>query len=155
MAASMLELARRSMEEKPRVAMHPSENSLRRGGHFRAREIDFAIARHQQLQSFNPGIVRGNRATLMDIFIRKVLNRVAENLQRPACRLADLPPAMRPGLGSIDIPPHRRSRNTRHRSGHLFFLTAPHIERTAPYLQMTKVLISLMNNELLQVFFMN
>jgi len=71
-------------------AVKKSAPTLCERGNLGAGEIDFAIPRHQQLDGLQAWIAGGTGAALVDEFIRQVLDRVAENLQRVSSLQVDM-----------------------------------------------------------------
>jgi len=73
---------------------HPAE-PVAKGQRLGALKIDLAIEPHQQLHGHNAIVARAERPTLVRPFIRKVLNCVAQNLQRSSSLGRNVPASFR------------------------------------------------------------
>ena len=81
-------------------------------GHLRAREVDFAVVGHEQLDRFEAGIVGGEQAALVHIFVAEVLDGVAEDFEGVTRLGADPSPPRGADIGCGSDRRQNRNRNT-------------------------------------------
>jgi hypothetical protein len=119
------------------VALQPGVDALAERRHLGAGKIDFPVPSHEELDGVEARVASAERAGLVHIFVAKVFNGVAQDLQRMTRLGADLASSCA-SFGSPRLQVWSRKQNTRHRCWHALIL-ALLIDHGAPFLQITEV----------------